>query len=61
MQQYQRISREFSLWIALLQSQCAKLRSSEVTTGTASRFGTLRLNKAKPVYLSQLVRDWKFD
>ncbi len=61
MHQYQAIDREFSLWIALLESQCAKLKSSKVATEKASWFGSLRLNKAKPVYLSQLIRDGKFD
>lgn len=57
---YQAISREFSLWSALLESQGRKLKDSKVAAGKATWFGSLRLNKAKPVYLSQLVRDGKF-
>lgn len=58
---HQAINHEFGLWIALLESQGAKLKDPKVSTGKASWLGSLRLNKAKPVYLSQLVRDGKFD
>lgn len=61
MQDYGAIGREFGLWISLVESQCARLQRTEVKASKASRFGTLRLNKAKPVYLSQLAHRGKFD
>jgi hypothetical protein len=52
---YAGIDRQFGLWIALLDSQCALLQDAKVTDREPARLGTLCLHKAKPVYLSQLI------
>jgi len=58
---YEGIDRQFGLWIALLESQCARLQDSDVDDEKPPRFGNLRLHRAKPVYLSQLIGCDKFD
>lgn len=59
MHEFQDIKREFNLWTSLLQSQGIRFGNGGAASGKASRFGSLRLNKARPVYLSQLVREGK--
>ena len=58
---YEAINHQFGLWIALLESQCDRLNKPKVIDEKRPRFGRLQLHKAKPVYLSQLIRRDTFD
>lgn len=60
MHEFQAIKQEFNLWMSLLQSQGAQPRRLEATSDKTVLFGALHMNKARPVYLSQLMKEVNF-